>query len=151
MRKPEEPLGLGYVPSNPDSQPSVDPNLLVTLASKGRFSGSEPVQLEFTIRNQGTETARVCLVFTPLESRKRFGFEVIGPDGAELARKHPLEAGPMPGAADHLLVESGGQLKASLDLRQDYELGRGSYAIRFRGQPYVNHLPDSAPHRIAIE
>jgi len=148
---PDDLLPKGYVPSNPDSQPSVEEQLQVSITSAGSFSKAEPVTITFRLTNQGPEPIQACKVFTPLEERKRASLEVRDAQGASRRRLGAKQAGPMPGPKDWVTLAPGQTLEAQVDLRADFELPPGAYQVHFVGHPYVNHLKDSAPHPFVVE
>lgn len=148
---PDDLLPTGYVPSNPDSQPSVEEHLEVSLTSPGAFTKDGPVRITFRLTNTGPEPVRACKVFTPLEDRERAALEVTDAQGASRRRSAAKKAGPMPGQGDWVTIEPGKTLEAQVDLRADFDLPPGKYQVRFVGHPYVNHLMDSKPHAFVIE
>jgi hypothetical protein len=141
----------GYVKSNPDSQPSLEEHLEVSLTSAGTFAKDAPVTVTFRLANTGPDPIRACKVFTPLEDRKRAALEVTDAQGASRRRSGSKQAGPMPGQGDWVTLEPGQALEAKVDLREDFDLPPGKYQVRFVGHPHVNHLKDSAPHAFVVE
>lgn len=148
---PEDLLPTGYVKSNPDSEPSVEEHLEVTITSPGTFKKEAPVTVTFKLANTGSEAIRACKVFTPLEDRERAALEVTDEQGASRRRSGAKKAGPMPGQGDWVTIEPGKALQAQVDLREDFDLPPGKYQVRFVGHPYVNHLKDSAPHPFVVQ
>ncbi len=147
---PEDLLPTGYVKSNPDSEPSVEEHLQVTVTSPGTFAEDAPVTVTFKLANTGSEPIRACKVFTPLEDRKRASLEVRDEQGASRRKSGTERAGPMPGQGDWVTLEPGQVLKAQVDLRDDFDLPPGKYQVRFVGHPHVNHLKNSAPHTFTV-
>ena len=151
MSDPDSKKPDTYVKSNPDSQPSVEERLEVTITSAGTFPKDAPVTITFRLTNTCPEPVRACKVFTPLEDRGRAALEVTDAQGASRRRSGAKKAGPMPGQGDWVTIEPGKSLEAKVDLRADFDLPPGKYQVRFAGHPYVNHLKDSAPHAFVIQ
>jgi peptidyl-Lys metalloendopeptidase len=102
--------------------------------------------LRFEVVNAGPKTLRFCYWQTPLEGLSADILDVVGPDGQPRPYLGPMVKRRAPRDDDHAVVPPRATLSATFSLEEAYDLTvKGRYLVRFRGNPHLNGLPDSAP------
>lgn len=99
----------------------------------------------FEVQNTGAANVGFCDWQTPLEGDFRAPFlDVRGPGGsrAPYIGLFVKRATPEDGGCNRVLKPTE-KLIQRLNLADGYELQPGQYSIRFVGNPFINHLPDS--------
>ena len=105
----------------------------VELAALPSYNHDAPVDVVTLVHNAGTERGTFCTYHTPFEGIRNDIFEVERGPGTLDYRGMLAKRAP-PGPKDHLTLAPGmSSRRATVDLREGYELVPGAYRVRFAG------------------
>lgn len=131
-------------------------NLQVTTlltAEKLNFkSGEEEIELLFSVRNSTEKKTKFCHYMTPFETISGNIFEIKNAAGDVADYEGIMRKRKEPTAENDIPVAAGQTVSALFTLQGSYDLSKpGTYTIRFKGNEYMNNLPDSNTLKITVE
>jgi hypothetical protein len=91
-----------------------------------------PIQVEFSVRNVGTEAVAFLPWYTPLETIPTRCFDVAGPAGERVQYLSLMIDRPRPKPTEYIQIQPGERRSARVDLRPLYRFGSGVHSLRFR-------------------
>lgn len=106
-----------------------------TLETEKEFLTRKPVNLRFSLKNQGARTLYVLTWYTPLEGLAGNIFLITRNGSEEVPYRGILAKRGQPTADDYAIVQPGKVLSAEIDLAQSYNLSKtGHYRVEFKGK-----------------
>lgn len=116
-------------PEAPDTSRPGAPELAARISARERYPVGAPVPIDFALANRGREPVWVLIWDTPLEGMQNEMFRVTR-DGQSLDYVGILVKRGDPGPEEYRRIEPGGELSATVDLAQGYELAApGAYEV----------------------